>query len=96
MQRAEKYFQLGYRTFKLKVTADEYRQAIKSIRALNRTFGSRIELRLDANQSLTLDEAVEFARNIPTGSIAYIEEPLKEAELIGEFYAKTAHSLSTR
>ncbi|NTV06923.1 MAG: o-succinylbenzoate synthase [Chlorobiaceae bacterium] len=89
MQRAEKYFQLGYRAFKLKVKADETDQAIKSIRALNRTYGNRIELRLDANQSLTLDEAVEFARNIPTGCIAYIEEPLKEAELIGEFYAKT-------
>jgi O-succinylbenzoate synthase len=90
MQRAEEYYALGYRTFKLKVTASDTENAIRSIRALHRTFGNRIELRLDANQSLTLDEAVEFAGNIPQGSVAYIEEPLKEAELIGEFYAKTA------
>ena len=90
MQRAEKYFTLGYRTFKLKVTAGDSENAIRSIKALHRTFGERIELRLDANQSLSLDEAVDFAHNIPQRSVAYIEEPLKEAELIGEFFAKTA------
>ncbi len=90
MQRAEEYFQLGYRTFKLKVTASDTESAITSINALHRTFGNRIELRLDANQSLSLDEALDFAANIPKRSIAYIEEPLKKAELIGEFYAKTA------
>ena len=90
MQRAEKYFSLGYRTFKLKVASSNTENAIRSINALHRTFGDRIALRLDANQSLSLDEALDFAGNIPRGSIAYIEEPLKEAELIGEFYAKTA------
>ncbi len=90
IERAEEYFSLGYRTFKLKVTASDAESAIKSIRALHRTFGERIELRLDANQSLTLDEALDFARHIPQRSIAYIEEPLKKAELIGEFWAKTA------
>jgi o-succinylbenzoate synthase len=90
MQRAEKYFALGYRTFKLKVTSSDTATAIRSINALHRTYGERIALRLDANQSLSLDEALDFARHIPKRSIAYIEEPLKEAELIGEFYAKTA------
>jgi O-succinylbenzoate synthase len=90
LQRAEEYFNLGYRTFKLKVTASDTANAIRSIQTLHRAFGNRIELRLDANQSLSLDEALDFARHIPNESIAYIEEPLKEAELIGEFYAKTA------
>ncbi len=90
MQRAAKYFSLGYRTFKLKVTASDTANAIRSINALHRTYAGRIALRLDANQSLSLDEALDFAGNIPKGSIAYIEEPLTEAELIGEFYAKTA------
>ncbi len=90
MQRAEEYFSVGYRTFKLKVTASDTAGAIKSIHALHHTFAERIELRLDANQSLSLDEALDLARHLPKGSIAYIEEPLKQAELIGEFYAKTA------
>jgi O-succinylbenzoate synthase len=90
MQRAEKYFELGYRTFKLKISANTITNSINSIRELHRIFGATIELRLDANQSLSLDEAIVFAKQIPPGSVAYIEEPLKEAELIGEFWAKTA------
>jgi o-succinylbenzoate synthase len=89
MQRAEEYFSLGYRAFKLKVTASDTENAILSIQALHCAFGERIELRLDANQSLSLEEALCFAASIPQGSVAYIEEPLKDAELIGEFYAKT-------
>ena len=90
MQRAENYFDLGYRTFKLKISADTLTNSINSIRELHRTFGDRVELRLDANQSLTLDEAISFAKQIPPGSVAYIEEPLQQAEGIGKFYAKTA------
>lgn len=89
-QRAKEQFALGYRTFKLKVSADNLESAIRSIRELHRTFGDRIKLRLDANQSLLLDEAIQFAESIPKGSISYIEEPLKEPERIGEFHAKTA------
>jgi len=90
MQRAEEYLTLGYRTFKLKITGSNIETAIRSIGALHRTFGNRIELRLDANQSFSIDEAIRFAGSIPRESIAYIEEPLKEPELIGEFHAKTA------
>ena len=90
IQRAENYFNIGYRTFKLKISVENSDTAIRSIEALHRIFGSTIELRLDANQSFSLDDALEFARDIPEGSVAYIEEPLTYAEHIGEFYAKTA------
>lgn len=90
IERAEKLFRLGYRTFKLKISAGKTDDGIRSIEALHKTFGEQIELRLDANQSLSLDEAILFAESIPSGSISYIEEPLKDAELIGEFHAKTA------
>jgi len=89
MQRAESYFMLGYRTFKLKVNAKTTTSSINSIKELHRTFGSSVELRLDANQSLSLDEAVAFAEQIPPGSVAYIEEPLQQAEFIGDFYEAT-------
>jgi len=89
MQRTESYFKLGYRTFKLKVSASNTGNAINSIRELHRTFGNTLELRLDANQSFLPDEAVAFAEKLPSGSIAYIEEPLQKAEHIGDFYAKT-------
>lgn len=79
----------GFRAFKLKVHASRLDEAVACIRAFKSAFGSQAELRLDANQSLGLDEAVEFGRSITPGSITYIEEPLKDASLIPEFHART-------
>ena len=90
IQKTENYFDIGYRTFKLKISAGNSDTAIQSVEALHGIFGNTIELRLDANQSFSLDEAIYLAGQIPEGSIAYIEEPLEYAEHIGEFYAKTA------
>jgi o-succinylbenzoate synthase len=90
MQKAETLFELGYRVFKLKVAAGNTGNALAGIDALHRRFGDNIELRLDANQSFSFDEALAFARSIPEGSISYIEEPLQDASGIGEFHARTA------
>lgn len=89
MNRAEERYAQGFRTFKLKVRADGLDDAIACVRAFHKAFGGRAELRLDANQSLGLEEAVEFGRSLPQGSISYIEEPLKEASLIAGFHART-------
>ncbi|MBM3163745.1 MAG: o-succinylbenzoate synthase [Chlorobi bacterium] len=88
--QAGDYFRKGYRTFKIKVSASGAEQALRNISMLHRTYGNAIEIRLDANQSMTLDEATEFGRNLPENSIAYIEEPLKNPELIEEFHARTS------
>jgi len=90
IQRAENYFNIGYRTFKLKISAGNSDTAIRSIEALHNIFGNTIEVRLDANQSFSFDEALYLAREIPDGIVSYIEEPLTHAEHIGEFHAKTA------
>ncbi len=87
--RAQKLFNTGYRAFKLKVTPAALSESAETITELHRTFGGGIELRLDLNQSLSLDDAVAFARTIPEGSVAYIEEPLQEPRLIGEFHSRT-------
>ncbi len=89
LQSAMQRFNEGFRVFKLKVRPDHLDEATSSIRAFHRTFGDRAELRLDANQSLDLPEAREFAGSLPEGSIAYIEEPLRDAGLLPEFHQET-------
>ena len=89
MNRAQLRFSQGFRAFKLKVRADRIDEAIACIRTIHSAFGDKAELRLDANQSLELDHAVEFGRALPPGSVTYIEEPLKDASLIPDFHART-------
>lgn len=88
--RAESLYELGYRVFKLKVNAGNTSNAIECIHSLHRRFGNKIELRLDANQSFALDDAVAFIREIPAGSISYIEEPIRNPAGIEEFHRKTS------
>ncbi|NTW53642.1 MAG: o-succinylbenzoate synthase [Chlorobaculum sp.] len=89
LERAAQRYAEGFRAFKLKVRQGKLDDAIATIRAFHEAFGGKTELRLDANQSLDFDEAVEFGNALPPGSISYIEEPLTDAALIPEFHAAT-------
>ena len=90
LERATAAFASGFRAFKLKVRQGRTAEAAAAILAFHRQFGDRAELRLDANQSLGLEEAVEFGRMLPAGSISYIEEPLTDASAVPDFHARTA------
>lgn len=89
LERAAKRYAEGFLAFKLKVRKGQLDEAIASIRAFHEAFGDKAELRLDANQSLDFDEAVEFGKALPPGCITYIEEPLTDSELIPKFHAAT-------
>ncbi|NTV26581.1 MAG: o-succinylbenzoate synthase [Chlorobiaceae bacterium] len=89
LARAETGYAAGFRTFKLKVQSGRIDEAIASVRAFHESFGEKSELRLDANQSLTLDEAIGFGCSIPGGSVTYIEEPVQDAALIPLFHERT-------
>lgn len=89
LDRAAQRYAEGFRAFKLKVRKGQLDEAIACIRAFHEAFGGKAELRLDANQSLELDEAVEFGKALPPGSIAYVEEPLMDAAMISDFHAAT-------
>ena len=89
LDRAAKRYAEGFRAFKLKVRKGQLDEAVTCIHALHDKFGGKIELRLDANQSLDFDEAVGFGKALPSDSISYIEEPLTDAALIPEFHAAT-------
>lgn len=89
LSRAESRFSEGFRAFKLKVGSDRIEDAVACILAFHKSFGGKAELRLDANQSLELEAAVEFGRSLPAGCVSYIEEPLRDASIIPEFHART-------
>ena len=65
----------GYRATKLKIglnlTADEAR-----IRACREAGGKDLEIRVDANQSMSRDQAVHFLHQVESLGLQYIEQPL--------------------
>lgn len=66
----------GHRAFKLKVGFGQERD-VKNLEALRAVLGSDLALMADANQALTLDGALAFARAAARLDLQWLEEPLR-------------------
>lgn len=87
--QAQSSVRQGYRTLKIKVGQGSLKDDIERVRAVNAVIESKALLRVDANRSWDLPEAIEFVREVGLTTIEYIKEPLKDLSLIGEFYQET-------
>ena len=77
--QSEKYFDEGFRSFKLKIGREKIRDDIQFINWLHDRFNNQIEIRLDCNQGLSFIQGTQFIIDLKDIPIAYIEEPLQDA-----------------
>jgi o-succinylbenzoate synthase len=86
-------YKQGYRCFKLKLGSANQDLDLARVRTVLETMGPNSRLRLDANQSWSLDSALTFSkacRNLALADVLeYIEEPLAKPELLPELKAQT-------
>lgn len=66
----------GHRAFKLK-TGFGHALDVRNLRAMREAIGTDDELSCDANQVLSVDEAVAFARDVEDLKLAWFEEPIR-------------------
>ncbi len=79
----------GYTTIKLKVGRKSPAEEGERVRAISRRLPPGVRLRLDANRAWTPEEAVEFGQAVRGCPVEYIEEPLRDAAEIPQFYQAT-------
>ena len=85
-----------YPTIKVKVGRQSLEKDINNINNILQTTNNKQKLRLDANQSWTLDQAIRFFTEVPTERISFIEEPLKVSTNKGfENYINWSTSINT-
>ena len=70
----------GYRTVKLKVGRAPVADDVATVHAVRRVLGPTVALRLDANRAWTPDDARRFADGVAGAGVAFVEEPLADAE----------------
>ena len=85
----ENLIALGFSTIKVKVARRPIDQDIQTVRAIQKIINAKTRLRLDANRSWSLDEAIAFGNQIDTTAIEYIEEPLKNISDLPAFFKHT-------
>ena len=93
LARAEKWFSAGFSILKIKGGV-ELEEDIERIRKLRERFGNEFELRFDANQGYSKEEALRFFRETESCQGAIFEQPTPRAQqdLLGEI----THSVPLR
>ena len=79
----------GWRAAKLKVGTRPVPEDIALCRAVRAVLGDGIALRLDANRSWDLEQAVTFGRGLAGAGIEYLEEPLGDPSRLADFHDAT-------
>ena len=89
LDRAREIRNAGYRAVKLKVGGRPLPEDIALVRAVRAALGDGIALRLDANRSWSLAQAVEFGRAVGNSGIEYLEEPVQDPLHLRAFFDAT-------
>lgn len=94
LRQAEILQREGYTCLKLKVGRSTLHDDIQAVRAVREVIGSELQIRLDANRSWSLEQALQFAEAIYDTRPEYIEEPLRNTDEISLWAEQTGLSVA--
>jgi o-succinylbenzoate synthase len=78
LEAARRSIELGFRTLKLKIGREPVERIVERVRAVERAFPAA-RLRLDANRTLSPDEASSLSQSLRSSAIEFLEEPFEGA-----------------
>jgi len=82
VKKALKHYKSGFRALKIKVGLD-LNEDIKRISAVRDAVGPKVELRVDANQGYTVEQAIRFCEAMRSLDVVVVEQPVEAADLAG-------------
>ena len=86
--QAKKMIKEGFTDFKMKVDRD-IKESVKKIKAINDIIFEKGILHIDANQYLTVEDAITLGEEIGAAAVTYIEDPFKEPDQMPHFFNQT-------
>ncbi len=69
------YLDRGFKAVKIKVGKEDYKEDVARVKAVRKLIGPDIKFMVDANYSLSVDEAISFSTAIEEFDIVWFEEP---------------------
>jgi len=82
VERAVKHTRSGFKALKIKVGLD-LEEDIKRVAAVRNAVGDKIELRVDANQGYSVDQAIRFCADMNTLGVVVVEQPVNAEDYKG-------------
>ena len=89
LARARRLRDAGFRAVKLKVGMRPVPEDIALAQTVRTVLGDGVALRLDANRSWELEQAVRFGRELGAAAVEYLEEPLRDPSGLEDFFDAT-------
>lgn len=82
VQKALRHYKTGFRALKIKVGL-ELEEDVKRVAAVRDAVGPKVELRVDANQGYTVEQAIRFCHEMNTLGVVLVEQPVEAEDLAG-------------
>ncbi|MEM7293122.1 MAG: mandelate racemase/muconate lactonizing enzyme family protein [Pseudomonadota bacterium] len=89
-QEAIDFIAAGFRAIKMRVGSADPTVDIERVRAVREVIGDDIELMVDVNQGLSVDAAIELARELEAFDLGWLEEPVNYQDLDGHAAVRQA------
>ncbi len=82
VKRALKHYKEGFRALKIKVGLD-LEDDVRRVAAVRDVVGPKVQLRVDANQGYSVEQAVRFCEEMRTLDVVLVEQPVKADDYAG-------------
>lgn len=92
LKNIQGYLDSGFNAVKIKVGKPDYKEDVARVRAVRELIGPDITFMVDANYSLTKEQAIRFAHAIEDQNITWFEEPTIPDDYQG--YAEISQAIS--
>lgn len=83
IEQAAGFIEAGFRAMKIRVGKPVIAEDVERVRALRAAIGADIELLADANQALSVKQAIRLGRELEEFDLAWFEEPVIYHDLQG-------------
>lgn len=92
LHNISRYLERGFKAVKIKVGKEDYREDVARVEAVRKLIGSDIVFMVDANYSMTVEQAIRFGHAIDHYDITWFEEPTIPDDYAG--YGRIAEAIS--
>lgn len=91
--RAKAYIDQGYRCLKIKVGTQDFESDLRRVGAVRSQVGNDIQIRIDANQGWSVQEAIANLKKLEFLQIEYVEQPVIASDLSGMAEVRRSQSI---
>ena len=91
--KAQVYIQEGYRCLKIKVGNQNFQSDLQRVMSVRSQVGNDIQIRIDANQSWSVNEAIANLKQLEFLQIEYVEQPVAALDLEGMAKVRRSQSI---